>query len=145
MKRHGYNAHIAMEKGLPTRKTPSTREASSNISVWNVTDQEGGGKMNMKEIHEHVHGMVNTDVVRVGLTLVPSIYSHHPDKEMVIQMQMHVSIMGLDRDLKYFDFSLKSGPVIWDDDYEIKELLKHMVIYMTRKMGIMIIQGKNEL
>lgn len=100
--------------------------------------------MNMREIHEYVHGMVNADVVNVGLTLVPSIYSSHPDKEMVIQMQMHVSVMGLDRDLRYFDFSMKSHEVIWDDDHEIKEMLKHMVSYMTRKMGNMIMRGKEK-
>ena len=130
-----------MEKGLPTRKIPNTRAASSNISVMNVTGQEES--MNMQEMHEYVHGMVNTDAVDVKLTLVPSLYTH--DKAEIVQMQMHVAIMGLDRDLKYYDLSLKSPEVIWHDDYEIKELLKHMVIYMTRKMGIMIIQGKNEL
>ena len=143
MKSYGCHARIAREKGLLTRKTPSTGADSSSISALNATDQEGGGNMNMKEMHEYVHGMVNTDVVDVKLTLVPSLYTH--DKAEIIQMQMYVAIMGLDRDLKYYDLSLKSPEVIWHDDYEIKELLKHMVIYMTRKMGIMIIQGKNEL
>ena len=99
--------------------------------------------MNMQEMYEYVHGMVNTDVVDVKLTLVPSLYTH--DKAEMIQMQMSVAVMGTDRDLKYYDLSMKSGSVVWHDDYEIKELLKHMVIYMTRKMGIMIVQGKNEL
>ena len=106
--------------------------------------------MNMREMHEYVHGMVNTDVVDVKLKLVPCMYSSEPDKDMHVQMQMSVAVQRSDfslrreRDLEYFDFSLKSGPVIWRDDYEIKDMLKHMVIYMTRKMGIMIIQGRGK-
>ena len=101
--------------------------------------------MNMREMHEYVHGMVNTDVVKVGLALVPTIYSPGADKEMVIQMQMSVVCAGEEMDLKYFDLSMKSAAVAWHDEDEIKKLLKYMVIYMTRKMGIMIIQGKEEL
>ena len=86
--------------------------------------------------------MVNTDVVNVEMTLVPDKYAF--DKAEVIQMQMAVSVLGSDRDLEYFEFSMRSGSVIWHDDHEIKLLLDHMVSYMTRKIGNMIMRGKGK-
>lgn len=116
------------------------RAITSSISAKSVTDQEGGGNMNMREIHEHVHGMINADVVDVDIKLVPTLFSAYPEEQ--VQMQMAVAVMGMDNDMRYFSFSMKSGYVVWDDDERVKVTLDYMISYMARKIGMMITQGK---
>jgi len=99
--------------------------------------------MNMREMHKYVHDMVNTDVVNVDIKLVPTLFSAYPEEQ--VQMRMAVCVNDKEMDLKYYDLSMKSGYVVWDDDERVKAMLEYMVAYMTRKMGTMIIQGKEAL